>query len=387
MSSDHHCDEHGRWDEFLKVHRWMLQVAREQQVDAFLSGGDIYERASTPKEREEVSTWLVQMANICPVYIARGNHDRQLDCQIMSKLAADHLITVCEDHDIRYVGNTAIAMFAWPERAHIMAHAQRLGVDPDEVSQNALQWLFRGVANELAEHDGPKLALGHFMVDGSVTSVGQPLLGQPMRVGLDDFDLLGVHAVLMGHIHKPQEWLTPAGTRVAYAGSPFRTSYGEVEDKSVLLIDVNDDGITQWQRIKTPCAGMHLVSERWAYYDLGQLENREPSFGGGPEAHLAPEDVPGSEIRFRYTVAPDQRDAARAAACQWQAVWRSMGALAVKIEEEVLTTAVARAPEVAAAATLPDKLMALWNARQAMPEPARVTRLLSKVGELERAAS
>jgi hypothetical protein len=380
VSGDHHFDETRRFDECLQVHQWMVDMARIHKVDAFLSGGDIYERASTPRERDAVSSWLVKMADVCPVVIARGNHDRQLDCQIMAKLQSRHSIIVEESCGVHYVGDLAIAVVAWPERARILQLAAASGDDPDAVMQDALGWLFRGLAQELAAHEGPKVVLGHFMVDGSETSTGQPLIGQPIRVSLEQFDLLNADMVLMGHIHKPQDWQTTVGlTPVIYTGSPYRTSFGEAEQKSVVLADFSPDLVLpHYLRLPTPCRAMHLVTETWTTH---------AGFGSGVEAHLTPDAVSGSEIRFRYNVPSDQRLAARETAQEWADVWTRWGAVYVKLEEVVQTTSEARAPEVALAVGLADKLAALWKARNTIPEPARQERLLTMAGELEREAS
>ena len=54
-SGDHHFREHSRFAEAIRVHSWMVDVARERKPDVFLSGGDVYESASTPLEREAVA--------------------------------------------------------------------------------------------------------------------------------------------------------------------------------------------------------------------------------------------------------------------------------------------------------------------------------------------
>ena len=99
--------------------------------------------------------------------------------------------------------------------------------------------------------------------------------------------------------------------------------------------------------------------------------------------HIAESDVLGAEIRFRYEVDPDQRDAARAEAEQWAAYWMSVGAVCVNVEEVVSTTQRARAPEIVNALTLADKLHVLWNSRNTCPDAVRAARLIQMAGELE----
>jgi hypothetical protein len=78
----------------------------------------------------------------------------------------------------------------------------------------------------------------------------------------------------------------------------------------------------------------------------------------------------------------DKRDAARASAAALAEVLRKGGAVNVKIEEEVIAETRARAPEIARASTLTEKLEALWSAKQFDPG-ARREALLGKASDLE----
>lgn len=71
-SGDHHWDEHSRFDECERIHGWIASQIEYERPDVFLSAGDIYERASTPRERAAVAEWLVRVAETCPVVIAKG---------------------------------------------------------------------------------------------------------------------------------------------------------------------------------------------------------------------------------------------------------------------------------------------------------------------------
>ena len=49
-SADHHFDEHSRFEECVRVHNFQVELAQRERVDVYISSGDIYERASTPRE-------------------------------------------------------------------------------------------------------------------------------------------------------------------------------------------------------------------------------------------------------------------------------------------------------------------------------------------------
>ena len=365
-SGDHHFDERStRWAECINVHSWMVDLARAEKVDLSLSGGDIYERASTPMEREAVAEYKVRMAEVCPDVTARGNHDRHLDIEILSKLKSHHPIIVQERAGLIVVAGAAVATMAWPETSYLLAQHRDDQV-ADLAVRGALCSTLRGLGDGLALHDGPRILLGHFMVDGCVTSVGQPMIGKPVNVGLADLALAGAHLGLMSHIHKGQHW-DIAGNPHYYMGSPFRTNYGERERKTVLLAEFDGARLVSVQEIDTPCARMIHVDAVWDG-DALRFELDEP--------------IDGAEIRIRYDVARDQRERADRAARELLDTWKAQGATQTKAVEQVTVESRARAPEVAAANTIPEKVTALWNSSGYDPG-ARRESLSSKAHQLQ----
>jgi exonuclease SbcD len=370
-----------RWAECVRIHEFIVELVTRVQPDLYACSGDIYERASLPQERLAVASWLSRIAEHCPVLIAKGNHDRKRDLQLLERLRTVYPIVVEEGASVHYIGKgaekIAVAAIAWPDRAALLAYAHAQDTDAELTAHEALNQVFIALGHTLSEWKGPTMALGHLMVDGSVTSVGQPLIGQPMKVGVADLAALQTQFVLLGHIHKPQDW-QHAGMQVVYSGSPFRTSYGETEDKSLVLIEFDGPKLKHWERIPTPCGAMHLVTEAWSY----DADSETWGFAGGPEAHT-PEDVTGAEIRLRYDVPADQRDAAAREASDWKARWLAAGALDVQVEDAVLTSTRARAPEVASALTLADKLLVLWKSKDTTPDSPRREHLLEMAERLQ----
>jgi len=372
-SGDHHFHRAGsRWHECQFIHSWMVDLARERGVDLFLSGGDTFETTSTREERHAVAHWLLAMAEVCPVVIADGNHAPG-HAYLFSALRSRHPIVVEERAAVHFVAGAAVAAVAWPSRANIAAAIGRpLPPDAvDDVAREALRAVLGGLRLELEGHDGPRILLGHFMVDGSVTSTGQPLVGQAFNVGLSDLALAGAHLGVMAHVHKPQEW-TFDGVTYAYTGSPYRTAYGETEEKSVLLAEFDGPRLVSLERIPTPCAGMMLGEDEWSC---------DCWLRGWPG--IDPDKAAGAEVRLRWRVAADQRDAARAAAEKVRADLLARGALSVKLEEVVRPHATARAPEVGAAEGLAAQLDAYWRAARVELQAERKTRVMAMAEVLE----
>lgn len=342
-SGDNHFCRHLRFAECIKVHAFMVEQARELEVDAFLDSGDIFDAGSDPDERQAVADFTKAMAEVCPVVISKGNHDRPRDVALFRRLHTRHPVIVEEGAGVHYVAGAAIAAMAWPERAHLLA-ALGNSASADLGMREALQAVLRGLGQQLEQHDGPRILLGHFMVDGSVASTGQPLLGMPINVGLSDLSLARAHLTVMGHIHMAQRFELETGPAF-YTGSPFRTDFGQLEPKTILFAEFDGQRLVETREIETPCAPMLHIDATWVD---GQLRTAFP-------------DVRGSEIRLRYSVAAEERDAARNAAATLRTELLDLaGAVSVKVEEQVIATKRARAPEVARAVTIGDKLDAHW---------------------------
>jgi hypothetical protein len=93
--------------------------------------------------------------------------------------------------------------------------------------------------------------------------------------------------------------------------------------------------------------------------------------------------VGNAEIRLRYDVAADERDAAKAASASARERLLALGAVSVKVEEVVRASTRARTPEITAATTLPEKLETFWRAKGIRMDDERRPRVLGKLGELE----
>lgn len=375
-SADHHFHERLRFEECRAIHSWMVDLARDEKVDGFVSAGDVYEGASSPIEREAVADWLVPMAEGCPVVVVKGNHDKRLDCHLLSRLRSRHPIIVEERAAVHYVAGAAIAAMAWPERSGLLAalgsqEATDIGV------REALQAVLRGLGDQLEQFDGPRILLGHFMADGAMTSVGQPLLGQPINVSLADLALARAHLGLMGHIHMFQEF-DVGGAPHLYTGSSFRTDFGQLEKKTVTIAEFDGPRLVRLRHIETPCTPMLHAEDEWG---VDPPDFPDPYWRVGD----MPENLSGAEIRFRYRVRADMREGAARAAEEWCDRALAMGAKSVKVEPVVITERRARAPEVARAEGIRDKLTAHWASIGFDPGERRES-LLSKAAVLEQEA-
>ena len=390
-SGDHHYKRGDRWVECLRIHAWILDEVRHRRPALFVSTGDLYDGPSTPEERIALASFLVGVAEVCPVLVCRGNHDRPRDLELLGGLASrfpitveegagGHLIRTPEPLD-REVGPDdivtdftpiAVGAFAWPSRPSIMrALGARSSEEVGALGREALRSVFRGLGDRLrleAAEGRRTILVGHaHVVSATVQEDGQPLpFGEQIAVGLEDLELAGAEATLLGHIHLAQRWDRPAGP-IAYCGSPFRNTFGEADAKSITSLRFLGSGGVELERIPTPAAPMVLIRS---------LEELEAKRG---------ELTPDAEVRLRYDVQPQDREAAAAAVA---AATGGLDVSRLKIEERVQSTTVARAPEVAAARGTAAQLVELWkrggdeDLAQGLESPT-VRRALARLAELE----
>ncbi|MCZ6870535.1 MAG: metallophosphoesterase [Gammaproteobacteria bacterium] len=391
ITGDGHCDERSRFDEWKRIHDWMADDWRARGIRLVLNAGDLYERRSTPDERNAMAAWVRKVGQFAEQVIIRGNHDVMHDLLLLSQLDTEHEVRVLEHPEVvctrdASYGRVLVACMPWPRKAGVLAHAAQLGLGSEGaelLAHEALQQILRGLGDQMDSEGDllPRILLSHAMVRAAVTSVGQPLVGCDMEVGLEDLRLARADIYALGHVHMPQLFAGKPGSGldgmhgragdVFYTGSPRRTAFGEIESKSYVLYDTETK---TWERIETPCAPMILLTSEW--------NDRSFDFSGDDFADLGPIE-PRTEIRFRFTCASEQRGGAMHAAEQLKKEWLALGAASVVIEAQTLTTSTVKAPEVAEAHGLPDKLDAMWRLREEDVSSSRRGRLLDKLTTIE----
>lgn len=370
-----------RWAECQRVLGWFADLA-VREADLVIIAGDLYDRASTPTERTFAAAWLTRIASACPVVIVRGNHDASRDLSILGELRAKHPIHIAEQPEVIAVAGVVVQCLPWPRLGELAARTGESGLALEERARAALGDVLRGLgaqARSLKEYaEQPVILATHTLITGAVTSHGQPLVGGEMVLGLADLALAGADVVVAGHIHKPQEW-EHGGVRMLYCGSPFRTAFGEHEAKSVVRIEASCDEV-RVERVETPAQRMIDVEGEWGRDEFpGSPTGGEWSLALDSGAHDL--DVSGHQLRFRYKVAAEHREAARVEAAKLRAAWLAAGAERVVVEAEVVATSTARAPGIAQRTSVAAMLEELWAVRG--DAPADRDGVLGALAELE----
>lgn len=245
--------ERSREDEHRRFLAFLLQVIREQGVDALLIAGDVFDSANPPQSA--VAQYFDFLSALfrqggCAVIIVAGNHDSpghlEAPRQVLKALGA-HVVGALP-------GSTADLLVPLPAQSPQVVVAAvpflrdrdlRTG-QPGQGASDIQRDLVQGItqrykeaaeaARDLAKDGIPLLATGHLMVAGSSTceSEREIHVGGLGAVGGDCFSEMAFAYLALGHLHRPQNAAGRAGVR--YAGSPLPLSFSEANDRKELCV-------------------------------------------------------------------------------------------------------------------------------------------------------
>lgn len=256
-------DAHRAFADFL------VDTARETEVDAVLIAGDVYDRSLPPVEAVALlEDALVRLCEVTRVVLTPGNHDSATRLGFGSRLFRDRLQVRAKTGDVakpvvipRSDGGDGLYVYALPYLEPDFARRQ-LVPDGDEPLGRSHEAVVGGAvalaAADLAARRGladvPAVLMGHAFVMGGVVSESE----RDIKVGGADavpavvFEGAGFDYVALGHLHGPQQIAMSDGTVVRYAGSPVALSFSERRHmKSVALVEFSG-GQTTVELIPTP---------------------------------------------------------------------------------------------------------------------------------------
>jgi hypothetical protein len=318
--------------------------------------GDLFHARSTAEDRNAIAELLERMATRSPVILTVGNHEEtREELRIFERLRTVHAIhVITEAKVIQFRTGTArtAACFAlpYPQKGALVA----AGVQKDAVADVAvdlLEPIFMAAAADLydAEQLGQiPLMVGHVNVGGAVTSVGQPMIGHEIELNPALLARLGPICKALNHVHKHQ-----AIAGAVYAGSTSRHDYGEMEEKGFVEWTFDDSVI---------CAEPNVSAWSWRFVPLttprqlqvdGRLDRDgfwiDAVNGEFPPTTFTWEDA---DIRCRYTF--QQADVSALDVAKIHAAFA--GCRSLKLDPVAVLEHQVRAPEIAAAATLEQKI-------------------------------
>lgn len=258
---------------------FMVDLAIEREVDAFIVAGDVYDRSfpSVEDVRRLNSVFTrIHEAGI-PIICTAGNHDEGARLAALANLLDDG-VTVVGEYD--QVGTSVtlhdehgpVAIYPIP---YLHPDGARRDLAPtdgpllERSHEAVVAEAMRRVRSDLAvrqEADPTTRAVvvSHaFVVRGQETpdelrneqseSERDIAVGGVPSVPSGTYD--GVHYVALGHLHGPRtvQQQEPGRPAIRYAGSPLRYSLSEsTHVKSVSIIDIDAEGVCTIEDVPVP---------------------------------------------------------------------------------------------------------------------------------------
>jgi len=328
---------------------WLLVQLREQDVDALLVTGDIFDNANpSAAAQRQLYRFLQAAREASPhlrVIMIAGNHDSPgrleapsplldlFDTTVVGQTArhadgqidlASLLVPLHDRNNVRRAWCLAVPFLRPGDLPRVETDGDTYLAGVDALYRDALQQvLLKRQAGEAI------LAMGHCHLDGSAVSADSErriVVGGLEALSVAMFDKHIAYAAL-GHLHLPQsvggrEW-------VRYSGSPLPLSFSEIEyPHQVVVLELEGEAVKSIDSLRVPravnllriptrpaplpevlaqleqwtAAEPALPEERWPYLEVRVLfDAPEPGARTAIEAALAGKAVRLAAIDVSYT--------------------------------------------------------------------------------------
>ncbi|CQH37855.1 exonuclease subunit SbcD [Yersinia enterocolitica] len=274
--------------------RWLIEQIKENQVDALIVAGDIFDTGSPPSyARELYNRFVVELQSTnCQLVVLGGNHDSvstlnesrgllsYLNTTVISCASSnlDQQVIMLKDRQNHPAALLCAIPFLRP-RDLVTSQAGESGGQKQLALQEAIAAHYQALyqrAIELRTELGlplPIIATGH------LTTVGVTTSDSVRDIYIGTLDAFPAHAfppadyIALGHIHRAQQ--VAKTEHIRYSGSPIALSFDELsKEKSVYLVEFAQQTLASVTPIFIPqFQPMQLIKG-----DLAQIEQQLTKF-------------------------------------------------------------------------------------------------------------
>lgn len=288
----------------------VCDTAIDEQVDALIFAGDgFHRRRPTPAE---ILTFRHGLDRLCmhgiPVFALDGNHDVISADQPSALQIFEGELELYRTPAVRQFEGIYLCFLPWTPPAQLVA--KHGGGDRDQLHRTAAELLLdtaRGLRAQCAG-GAPAILVAHWSVGSAVTPTGaytddfrEPCLP------LADLCSIGFDAVVLGHIHRPQQIARLAGegdAPVFYCGSPGVVDWGEAGcDHGVWLLETSATRVESWRFVPIADRPFRTLDVDFLDgQDFSMLLERYGPFDPDSDENIVRDAV----IRVRYRATPEQ---------------------------------------------------------------------------------
>jgi len=298
-TSDWHLGQYfygkSRANEHQQFLDWLLSQVSEQQVQAIIVAGDIFDTSTPPSyAREMYFEFIAKLqGKNCQLIILAGNHDSvamlaesqavlaSLSTRVITQVIPGSFEVEPTDtpasHELaqqvfplkNQAGEVGAIICAIPfvrPRDVIKSRAGQSAKEKQQSLQQAIsdhyQYLYQyaqRLANNIKEEQGnavPIIATGHLTALGVSLNDSKSDSVRDIYIGsLEAFPASAfppADYIALGHIHRAQK--IAKSEHIRYCGSPIALSFDEAkQDKRVLMVEFNQDKLHQVTDLIVPC--------------------------------------------------------------------------------------------------------------------------------------
>ena len=251
-------------DDALNSFNFAINEAVDQQCDATVLAGDIWDRSITADDKSpfnQVVDAVQRLSLEMPVVVVYGNHDRPGSLTIFERIGITHRITVASSPEKIVINGIVFSLFPYPTKAFLLSQRNESQDETDLIAGDAMRKILAGFAATSAERkDCPHVLVFHGNVTGCKVESGQTVLGGDVMVSASDLEMSGADYVALGHIHAAQRM----GNKCFYPGSLYHCDFGELEPKYMNVVEVWSGGF-EVEQVRLP-SRQKIVLEHLKYF-------------------------------------------------------------------------------------------------------------------------
>ena len=262
----HRLYERSRIDEHRQFLDWLLDVIQNEQIDALLVSGDIFDSALPSAESTDLYYKFLfrfyEDTDASAVIIA-GNHDSAIRLAApreFLKMARIHVVGGISDNIDEYIitlgeqdSKVTIAAVPYLSEGDILSHISfESQVERACRYREALKELYSQCISKMPL-DVPKILMGHFFIQGGEVGKSERAIqiGGTMLVRTIDLPE-NVDYVALGHLHRPQQ-IRGSEYSIIYSGSPLPMTFREsTYSKKLYIFDIEKESAEQVESITIP---------------------------------------------------------------------------------------------------------------------------------------
>ena len=228
----------------------IVEIVQEEQVEAVLMAGDIYDKVYPSAEAVALfDSFLVRLAKEeCKVFVISGNHDSPERIAFLGEITKKAGVYLSEVYkgkiepismEDKY-GKIHIYLLPFIKPVHVRHFF------PEEDITNYTDAMEVVIKNMNPNTNERNILVAHQFVTGAKRSDSEEIsVGGLDHVGagvFEDFDY-----VALGHIHSPQNM---GSSKIRYSGTPLKYSFSEWKDKkSLTVVEMGEKGTTKIKEI------------------------------------------------------------------------------------------------------------------------------------------